>query len=60
MGKPSDIHRQICEVYGENGTSDGMVRKLESSKKVVIMCMTSIGAAGRVSSQSATFYEEEM
>jgi hypothetical protein len=23
----ADIHRQICEVYGENATSDGMVRK---------------------------------
>jgi hypothetical protein len=25
--KRADIHRQICEVYGENATSDGMVRK---------------------------------
>ena len=25
--KPADIHRQICEVYGENAISDGMVRK---------------------------------
>jgi transposase len=25
--KPTDIHRQICEVYGENAMSDGMVRK---------------------------------
>jgi hypothetical protein len=25
--KPADIHCQICEVYGENATSDGMVRK---------------------------------
>jgi hypothetical protein len=25
--KPADIHHQICEVYGENATSDGMVRK---------------------------------
>jgi histone-lysine N-methyltransferase SETMAR len=25
--KPADIHRQICEVYGENAMSDGMVRK---------------------------------
>jgi transposase len=25
--KPADIHRQICEVYGKNATSDGMVRK---------------------------------
>ena len=25
--KPVDIHRQICEVYGENAASDGMVRK---------------------------------
>jgi hypothetical protein len=25
--KPADIHRQICEVYGENAVSDGMVRK---------------------------------
>ena len=24
--KPTDIH-QICEVYGENAMSDGMVRK---------------------------------
>ena len=26
--KPADIHRQICEVYGENAMSNGMVRKL--------------------------------
>jgi transposase len=26
--KPADIHRQICEVYGENAMSDGMGRKL--------------------------------
>jgi hypothetical protein len=25
--EPADIHRQICEVCGENGMSDGMVRK---------------------------------
>ena len=25
--KAADIHRQICEVYGENAMSDGMVRK---------------------------------
>jgi hypothetical protein len=25
--KPADIHRQICEVYGENAMSNGMVRK---------------------------------
>ena len=25
--KPTDIHRQICEVYSENAMSDGMVRK---------------------------------
>jgi hypothetical protein len=25
--KPAYIHRQICEVYGENAMSDGMVRK---------------------------------
>jgi transposase len=25
--KPDDIHRQMCEVYGENAISDGMVRK---------------------------------
>jgi transposase len=25
--KPADIHRQICEVYGENAVSDGTVRK---------------------------------
>ena len=26
--KPADIHRRICEVYGANAMSDGMVRKL--------------------------------
>jgi hypothetical protein len=26
--KPADIHRQICEVYGENAMSDGVVRNL--------------------------------
>ena len=25
--KPDDIHRQICEVYGENAMSDGLVNK---------------------------------
>ena len=25
--KPADIHRQICELYGENAMSDGIVRK---------------------------------
>ncbi|KAL4704968.1 hypothetical protein ACJJTC_005453 [Scirpophaga incertulas] len=25
--KPIDIHREICEVYGQNIMSDGMVRK---------------------------------
>ena len=25
---PSEIHHQICQVYGDNGISDGMVRKL--------------------------------
>jgi hypothetical protein len=25
--KPADIHRQICEVYGENIMSNGMARK---------------------------------
>jgi len=24
---PSEIHHQICQVYGGNGMSDGMVRK---------------------------------
>jgi len=24
---PSDTHHQICQVYGDNATSDGMVRK---------------------------------
>jgi nitrogenase subunit NifH len=26
--KPSDIHRQLCEVYGEHAMSDSMVRRL--------------------------------
>ena len=24
---PSEIHHQICQVYGDNAVSDGMVRK---------------------------------
>jgi len=24
---PSEIHRQICQIYGDNAMSDGMVRK---------------------------------
>jgi len=24
---PSEIHRQICQVYSDNAMSDGMVRK---------------------------------
>ena len=24
---PSEIHQQICQVYGDNAMSDGMVRK---------------------------------
>ena len=26
-GLPSEIHHQICQVYGDNAISDGMVRK---------------------------------
>lgn len=25
--RPGDIHRQLCEVYGENAMSDSMIRK---------------------------------
>ena len=25
---PSEVHHQICQVYGDNAMSDGMVRKL--------------------------------
>jgi transposase len=25
--KPDDIHRQLCEVYGQHATSDSMVRR---------------------------------
>jgi hypothetical protein len=25
--KPADIHRQLCEVYGEHAMSDSMVRR---------------------------------
>jgi hypothetical protein len=25
--RPADIYRQVCKVYGENATSDGMVRR---------------------------------
>jgi hypothetical protein len=47
--KPAGIHLQICEVYGENAMSDGMVRKwVKGSTKVVITYMTSRGAAGRL------------
>jgi hypothetical protein len=31
--KPADIHRQICELYGENAMSDRMVRKWISKFK---------------------------
>jgi len=24
---PSEIHHQICQVYGDNAMSDGMIRK---------------------------------
>jgi len=24
---PSEIHHQVCQVYGDNAISDGMVRK---------------------------------
>ena len=27
---PSEIHHQICQVYGESEMSDGMVRKMGS------------------------------
>jgi hypothetical protein len=60
--KPADIHCQICEACGENAMHDGMVRKwvsgLESSMKVVIMCMTSHTAASHLWSQVAMFYKE--
>jgi len=26
---PSEIHQQVCQVYGDNAMSDGMIRKLD-------------------------------
>jgi hypothetical protein len=31
--KPADIHRNVCEVYGENAMSDGIVRKWDRKFK---------------------------
>ena len=59
--QPADIRRQICEVYGENAMSDGMVRKwVRKLNKFVITCMTSREADGRLQSRAATFYEDRI
>ena len=37
---PSDIHHQICQVYGDNAMSDGMIRNgFGCSMKDERMCM---------------------
>ena len=58
--KPADIHCQICEVYGENAMSDGMVRKWvrRFSEARDNVQTTSRGAVGRLWSQAPTFCEE--
>jgi hypothetical protein len=57
--KPADIHRNICTVYGEiPWMVEWRENGLGSSTKFVINCITSRGAAGRLWSQAATFYEE--
>jgi hypothetical protein len=48
--KPSDIHRQLCEVYGEHAMSDSVVRRWvrDSLMKGERMCMMIHGAADRL------------
>jgi hypothetical protein len=33
--KPADIHRQLCEVCGEDGMSDSMVRRWDEGRENV-------------------------
>jgi hypothetical protein len=42
--KPPDIHRQLCEVYGEHDMSDGWDTLMKDAK----MCMMIRGAADRL------------
>lgn len=40
--KPADIHRQLCEVYGDDAISDGMVRRwVRKFNEGASLCMTS-------------------
>ena len=60
--KPADIHRQICEVYGENVMRDEMlrkwVRKVNEGRDNMHDEPRSGRPPGRLLSQAATFYEE--
>jgi hypothetical protein len=57
--KPADIHRQICEVYGENAMSDGMVRKWVRQFNEGRENVHDEARSGKwLSSQAATFYDE--
>ena len=48
--QPTDIHRQVCEVYGEGAMSDSMVRRRCRQFEVVeIMCMTTNAAVAPAS-----------
>jgi hypothetical protein len=43
--KPADIHRQVCEVYGEHAMSDSMVRRwVRHFNEYKKMCMMIRGA----------------
>jgi hypothetical protein len=46
--KPADIHRQLCEVYGEYTMSDSVVRRWVDTLMDAKMCMMIRGATDRL------------
>jgi hypothetical protein len=58
--KPADIYRQICEVYGENATSDGMVKKWVRNFKEVRDKVHEEPRSGRLSVVSDVFRDDHV
>jgi hypothetical protein len=42
--RPAEIYWQVCEVYGENAVSDGMVRRCSVKGRRMSRMMTKVAA----------------
>ena len=54
---PSEIHHQICQVYGDNAMSDGTVRKwvrVFNEGRQNVHCETRIGRPSLANADSGT------